>query len=644
MVVPMTLEGQFKNNGFYDPVRYRDWGYPKAARNLCENKSSLESNAQVNAQIENDEFDEEFDEDFDNLPARHLRPRYLCFLKAGCLKKGARPEMPGYEVRKVTDWLKEHGEKANMEYILVSYTRKQHRQGHADLLRTAQKAARAVSVSAFWIDFECMSERNLKEDIWRICDVVRGARSLIIALGPPTDETPDEGRLLKEWGKRLWTLPELLLSPSQHDIEIYGHGRTSTKPRKLAKRNFAAQAWDDAKVVRQLVDHYEGSLILTPLELVSIALQCLLRRQTDKYHHGDESYALMGLLRRRPTVNENDSSFEAFARLSLANDSNLLLERLICMLPPSRDLSWDQMKDAWGANLWDIDPICQVAGIVDDQTVLLDGAFGATIRWKSLAPVAFIKRKTWIRTLGKICVRGTPTYFLAGILLLATSRPFPGVANPMIVIGAIFLTFSLVLILASPYLLLTIYKGKFWGTQAWFFGIEGEVDLAKIEEYLFGIRLDRLKWSTNGSTLSRHRLRGEECVALTPTPTASHSGSTGHNTNPEAEPTAEYPGPNPRNPRSNTENWRRPDHTPTDRERVFTLVDTYTMTATMFYAVRPPTAVLICGREGGMQRAVLCSYDWQTQTFCRETVLRMKTIVLEKMFRVDRFRFALGRN
>jgi hypothetical protein len=76
-------------------------------------------------------------------------------------------------------------------------------------------------------------------------------------------------------------------------------------------------------------------------------------------------------------------------------------------------------------------------------------------------------------------------------------------------------------------------------------------------------------------------------------------------------------------------------------ERLFTLVDTYSMTVTLFRAVRPPVAVMICGREGGMQRAVLCSYDWRTQTFCRETVLRMKTMVVEKMFRVDRFRFSL---
>ncbi|KAF2192136.1 hypothetical protein K469DRAFT_554704 [Zopfia rhizophila CBS 207.26] len=76
----------------------------------------------------------------------------------------------------------------------------------------------------------------------------------------------------------------------------------------------------------------------------------------------------------------------------------------------------------------------------------------------------------------------------------------------------------------------------------------------------------------------------------------------------------------------------------------FTLIGTYTMTTTALSAERPPSVVIIWGRDGGMQRAVLCSYDWMTQTFCRETVLRMKTLVLDRMFRVERFRFALSRS
>jgi len=45
-----------------------------------------------------------------------------------------------------------------------------------------------------------------------------------------------------------------------------------------------------------------------------------------------------------------------------------------------------------------------------------------------------------------------------------------------------------------------------------------------------------------------------------------------------------------------------------------------------------------------MQRAIMCSYDWPTQTLYRETVLRMETRVLEKMSRVARVSFGLRKN
>lgn len=63
----------------------------------------------------------------------------------------------------------------------------------------------------------------------------------------------------------------------------------------------------------------------------------------------------------------------------------------------------------------------------------------------------------------------------------------------------------------------------------------------------------------------------------------------------------------------------------------------------MCHAVRPPVAALLCGSEGGMQRAVMCSYDWPTQTFYRESVLRMETRMLERMPRIGRVKFGLRR-
>lgn len=66
-------------------------------------------------------------------------------------------------------------------------------------------------------------------------------------------------------------------------------------------------------------------------------------------------------------------------------------------------------------------------------------------------------------------------------------------------------------------------------------------------------------------------------------------------------------------------------------------------TVAMFHASRPPVVALLVGSEGGMQRALMCSYDWTTQTLYRESVLRMDTRMLERMPRIGRVRFGLKR-
>jgi hypothetical protein len=67
------------------------------------------------------------------------------------------------------------------------------------------------------------------------------------------------------------------------------------------------------------------------------------------------------------------------------------------------------------------------------------------------------------------------------------------------------------------------------------------------------------------------------------------------------------------------------------------------MSVMLFQAVRPPIGFLLVGSEGGMQRAVGVSYDWETQTLVKETVLRLETPVLERMSRVARVKLSLGR-
>ncbi|KAK7509747.1 hypothetical protein IWZ03DRAFT_418882 [Phyllosticta citriasiana] len=662
LLIPQNLEGEERNKGFYDPIRYRDWGYTKVARNPAENRpnrSHQEHEDDESATLLQEQSlqpsrpcldhrripswtsavsdsDSLMDARYDDLPGRHFRPRYLCFLN---------PE-GGSTTRRVSDWVREQDNVTNPEYVFVSYTRRQFtvatdeelqgwnipeeerhlrmRTGpeHRQLLKDyGVRAARAAGVPAFWLDFECLgcshsSVVTDNDDVWRICDIVRAAHSMIIALGPSFTNIDEpfsaaaKDYWFHEWGTRLWTLPEILLCPPEHRIDIYTVGGPE-KPEQLAKRNFASRAWSDAKTVRQLIDHYEGSIHLTPLELVSIALQCFETRTTDQRSGGDMSYALMGLLRRRPRVDRSDSSFEAFARLSLANDSDELLERLICMLPTDERAEWHHVRDAWGVRLWDIEPLTQVAGIVEKDKVLLDGAYGASITWKSMKPHAYIVKQTLMRKIMKILLRGSPGYLVLSLIWVANlsiayhdERKYFShrLVEFLFVLSLLFLVPAILIALCAPWMLRKVYRGKFWSTQASFIGVEGvPADIGECEKHLFGYNHGRLQWSCAGSVHSRHHLRHGECVPDAPTV------STGA-------------GPC----------------------RAFTLIDTFNMTATAFCAERPPSAIVVCGREGGMLRGILCSYDWRSQTFCRETVIRMRTLALDRLFRVDRFRFALS--
>jgi hypothetical protein len=262
----------------------------------------------------------------------------------------------------------------------------------------------------------------------------------------------------------------------------------------------------------------------------------------------------MGLLRQRPKVDSTDTAFQAFARLSLANDSDRLLERMICLLPPGQEDAfdevrrseesgdsisqgpdkrhwWTNMDDFWGAKLWDVEPFCQIAGIANDDSVIIDGAFAATVHWDAFQRVAITTRETWSRLTARSFVRGAPGWFMIGVLLIslggqnATTKGF----------GAVLLVIALSIVLLSPLLILHIYGGKVWSTQPWFFGFEGHMDIKDIERKIFGFPHDRLAWTPYSSSLSHHRRNSEfldeECEGTDPLLTDKANSSSVRSTN-----------------------------------------------------------------------------------------------------------------
>lgn len=569
-----------------------------------------------------------------------LRPRYLCFVQD--FEKGK------YETVQVSDYVHQHGEQVDTEFIFVSYTRMQFRvatdeeidaydypdeatreanrqvakEDRETLIRWAIAAADAAGKQAFWLDFECVREEDgqarstsSSEDVYRICDIVRASHSMIIGIGPPADDrvsalvrgkkpskhaVDSQTRWLRQWGSRLWTLPELLLSPSEYRIKLCVAG-DSEEHRELAKRNFAERAWDDAESVKDLVNHYEGSAILSPLLLIATALECFSRRKTDQFSPGDIAYAIMGLLpdRQRPKINQADSDFQAFARLSLAHDDGRFLERLICLLPPQKGAKWFETDDLWGARLKDVLPGCQVVDTGGSDSIILDGAFGAMINWDSIdgsASLTLIHEYAMLILM--IGVGFSVIFPKVWLILFMLVSKIRGRADYKMV--NVFNGLMTLLTLLVPFIyqfigsLMVLWRCREpkTRTKARLIGIEGFVGAGQVERYLYGYNFGRLTQTSN-------------------TPLYRDA---------DGQPLCEGPQ---------------------QGGLAFTLVDTHSLTVSHFRAFRAPVAMFVCGQEGGMQRALLCSYNAETDTYCRETVLKVRNKVLEQMRRADKFRFAL---
>ena len=284
------------------------------------------------------------------------------------------------------------------------------------------------------------------------------------------------------------------------------------------------------------------------------------------------------------------------------------------------------MDDAWNTPLWDILPQdVGIAGVGHDDSIILDGCRAANVRWKSFTPVANTRRATWRRTLAQIALRTSGFVFLIATILVSIYRPVAtqtafGVpiavaTSPLFILGVVLIVYSLLLMVLSPWLLRIIYLGKLWDQQCWLFGFEGYLPIETIEYQIFGGRMGRLRWTPFSSPLSRHHRNAHgECVPDDPT----------------SDPAV----------RALVEKCKAAG--PGD-QRLFTLVDTGSMSVTLFTAERPPTCFLMAGSEGGMKRVIGCSYDWTTATMFRETVLRMETRFEDAMSRVGRVKIGFKR-
>lgn len=303
------------------------------------------------------------------------------------------------------------------------------------------------------------------DDVHRFCDVTRGAQKVCVVM---PDRSP---QALVFFGQRLWCLPEILLArdhkvsictpDSQNqdgvdnievvDIMEFTHRSWA---RMLTPSNEIVHDGND-EIFRLLAEHYTGSLTLSRLELIQVALKALKSRQYTEFQRGDIAYALMTLLTKRPRMDPSDTEEQALARLSLANDSDQIVERMACMdgIRMTGKPAWFNLEDDLGANLWDIQPLCQVAGVCHDGSLILDGAHAISIRWKDIPRIYSLRRRSWKKLSADWALAFGPILFVVGCALVAQGGSVGG-------LGAFFLVLGLIILLSAPFAVRILYGGK----------------------------------------------------------------------------------------------------------------------------------------------------------------------------------------
>lgn len=202
-----------------------------------------------------------------------------------------------------------------------------------------------------------------------MCDVIHGAEHNFVLLLDLTRQKK------LAWGARMWTLAEALLARRQ-EIKFCSPSKSMT----VSKLGVADHVWDyadalegDHKPTRLLAAHYSSVLTLGRLELFTIALEARSsRHRNGSFSNGDIAYALMCLLHYHIDLDHFASHFQALAKRSLANDSDRLIECMVCMFPhPNCRYTGSEGNlflalteaDHYHTQLWDIEPLCRVAGV-----------------------------------------------------------------------------------------------------------------------------------------------------------------------------------------------------------------------------------------------------------------------------------------
>ena len=577
--------------------------------------------------------------------SRLLRPRQLIVYREGC-------------------WQLESNPSPDLQYLFISYANVHFSthisiEGGQQLERMAEYATFQANCNAYWLDYKCRAPKSdlelLTADVNRMCDVIRGSKRVVVMLRDPRNSLRPESPelLMEEWGKRMWTLPEGLLAPG--NVHFCYMEDDSFKMFSLNKVEMTARVWkdppmdDDDPPTRLLAEHYSNNATLGRLEFFASALAALSNREPDNlFTDADLAYALMGLLHYRIQPDETDSLFQALARLSLANDNDRLIERMVCMYPHPKYSFRDlfkilSQKDQYETHLWDIKPLCEVVGVGDEpNTVLLNNCRAIPIRWKQFPRMQYRRHVGFKKTIAEFFVRSGAWWVIAGVslawtyapIILALSsssgsgsgnntRPANGTSphnstgpesnlstdgsgngfdTTLIkyfatLIGA-FLAVGFLLSFLGPHSVRRLFGGAVLQTAPHLIGFEGVEEIRKLEKLMFGNCQGRLCYEPSSTLFCLENRHPDRREGLEP----------------------KWIKEDPDNPEPPLQG---------NHQRIFTLVDTNKLTVSIFSAQRPPTVALICGSEGGMLRTILCSWRFSSDCLFKEAVIRMPHDMLE---------------
>ncbi|KAI9569780.1 hypothetical protein HD554DRAFT_447535 [Boletus coccyginus] len=468
-----------------------------------------------------------------------------------------------------------------------------------NFIQDVRAAVIQQNFNAYWLDLECLGENpeEKKLDLYCMADIYRGAEMTLVMLN--SQGLGGRDGAWKRWGGRVWTFPEALLSQ-----RLYYKFRNEAEIMPVSLHQLANHAYAGHELEQAIINGYSGKDQLDRLERLTLLKSAIWQRgitlpsqapihsaintpNTSGPHTADRVYALMGFFEHRiqPDYSEND--LLALARLSMANDNDRIAERMVSLLPTttSQAARWYADDDVYSANLWDILPEIQVAGITEQGALVLDGCRAACIRWKDFPDVAFDRSPSVRRALVGLVPYLTWPILITGIVVFMIVSIY----------GTILLVCGALLLILSPKLFVISAGGRVSTPQPWLVGVKGILDPRKAATHLYSGDTRCLDFTPSGSEFAvpeQGTIRWGDGVQYDNALAAEQGSQAG---------------------------------------RTYTLIDTYSFTIYYFCADRPPTVCLYTGREGGLGRFVLCSERCGDDELHKETVLRMPTYISQRM-------------